>query len=135
MGYHSFTMVRLRIGLHPVPRWVSALDLLHQSWRVEKIDKIKELLHVNVVKFGHSVLPNIETLTLLTLTLSLSCYVRNSIFFFVGPYYFYLVCTFCIIFTINIIYTSMLTTHLLLCYRVTVNVRHMAHFRSYTHSD
>jgi len=29
----------------------------------------------------------------------------------------------------------MLTTHLLLCYRVTVNVRHMAHFRSYTHSD
>jgi len=78
MGYHSFTMVRLRIGLHPIPRWVSALDLLHQSWRVEKIDKIKELLHV---KFGHSVLPNIETLTLLTLTLSLSCYVRNSIFF------------------------------------------------------
>jgi len=128
MGYHSFTMVRLRILLHPIPRWVSALDLLHHSWRVEKIDKIKELY----VKFGHSVLPNIETLTLLTLTLSLSCYVRNSIF---SLYYFYLVCTFCTIFTINIIYTSMLTTHLLLCYRVTVNVRHMAHFRSYTHSD
>ena len=27
---------------------------------MEKIDKIKELLHVNVVKFGHSVLPNFD---------------------------------------------------------------------------